>query len=120
MKNLFYTFGMVAIFIGLNLSQVNAQTVIASSELSQKEQKAEVTLAKAKLDLEKSKAKVIDLRASPEKRRQNFEKKDSQGKLSPNDIAKQTKAIDKMTSKIDKEERNIQKLEALIREKETL
>lgn len=97
-----------------------AQEVIATSELSKKEQKAEVKLANAKLDLEKSKSKIIKLKASHAKKRQNFEKKNSQGKLSPNDIAKQSKALDKLGSQIDKEQKNIERLEAFIRENDTI
>jgi len=119
MKKILSIFAIVALCSGLGLAKVNAQEVIATSEMSKKEQKAEVKLAKAKLDLEKSKANLIKLKEAHTKKRQTFDKKNSQGKLSPNDIAKYTKALDKLGSKIDKEQKNIEKLEAFIRENVT-
>jgi flagellar biosynthesis chaperone FliJ len=120
MKRILSIIVIITIWTSIGISNSMAQAVIATSELSIKEQKAEVKLAKAKLDLEKSKSKIIKLKATHTKKRQNFEKKNSQGKLSPNDIAKQSKALDNLGSKIDKEQRNIEKLEAFIRENDSL
>lgn len=120
MKKILSIITVFALWASLGISNSMAQEVIATSELSKKEQKAEVKLAKAKLDLEKSKSKIIKLKASHAKKRQNFEKKNSQGKLSPNDIAKQSKALDKLGSQIDKEQKNIERLEAFIRENDTI
>lgn len=116
MKKILSIIAVIAIWASLGISTSMAQQVIATSDLSKKEQKAEVKLAKAKLDLEKSKSKTIKLKASHVKKRRNFENKNSQGKLSPNDIAKQSKALDKLGSQIDKEQKNIEKLEIFIRE----
>lgn len=120
MKKILSIITVFALWASLGISNSMAQEVIATSELSKKEQKAEVKLAKAKLDLEKSKSKIIKLKASHAKKRQNFEEKNSQGKLSPNDIAKQSKALDKLGSQIDKEQKNIERLEAFIRENDTI
>lgn len=119
MKKLFTIFAIAAILIGVNLSQVKAQTVLSSSQPSKKEHKAEVKLAKTKLDLEKSKARLTSLNASLVKKIQTFEKKNSQGKLSPNDVAKQSKAIASLNSKIGKEQSSINKMEAFVRANES-
>jgi flagellar biosynthesis chaperone FliJ len=120
MKKILAIITVFALWVSLGIGNSMAQEVIATTELSKKEQKAEVKLAKAKLDLEKSKSKLSKLKEAHTKKRQTFDKKNSQGKLSPNDIAKYTKALDKLGSKIDKEQKNIVKLEAFIRENDTM
>jgi prefoldin subunit 5 len=45
-----------------------------------------------------------------------FQSKNSSGKLSPNDVAKMTKALEKQTKNIDKLSKDIEKLEKYLRD----
>ncbi len=70
---------------------------------------AKVKIEKYKAALEKAVAKRQDLR-------ENFEKKNSAGKLSPNDIEKITKRIEQHAESIEKLKKKMAKLEKYIEE----
>lgn len=97
-------------------SFVSAQAQESNSKQSKKEMKMASSLEKAKLDLAKSRIKVSDMTAEHAKKKEKFEKLQAKGKLSPNDVASRTKALDKLAKKIEKEEATIERLEKFIEE----
>ena len=112
MKKLILLF---ALLVGVNYfspPEALAQTVISSgidSKTQEKIEKAKIKIEKYQNDHEKAVAKRQDLR-------EKFEKKNSAGKLSPNDIEKITKKIEKQAKSIDKLEKKMGKLEKFINE----
>ncbi len=112
MKKLILLFTLLVGLIYISPSELSAQTVITSgidAKTQEKIEKAQVKIEKYKADHEKAVAKRQDLR-------ENFEKKNSAGKLSPNDIEKITKKIDKQAKSIEKLEKKMAKLEKFIEE----
>ena len=111
MKNLILA---LTLFAGLYLVSPTisfAQEVIISSSDSKTQEKVEKSKAKLEKYKEqhtKAVEKRLDLRTS-------FEKKNSAGKLSPNDIGKITKKIDKQSKSIGKLEKKMKKLEDYIK-----
>lgn len=112
MKKLIFIFIFLGGLIYLSPSEVMAQTVISSTadtKTQEKVEKSKVKLEKYKEDHEKAVKKRQDLR-------ENFEKKNSAGKLSPNDIEKITKKMEKQSKSIEKLEKKISKLEDFLKE----
>ncbi|AMQ58076.1 hypothetical protein [Algoriphagus sanaruensis] len=120
MKPFVLAFAIMAFSSFLGITKLAAQEVIVNSTLSKEEQKAIIKLQKAKEELEKSKTKLFKLEETYDKKRQRLDKKNAQGKLSPNDIAKETKAIEKLGKKIDKEKERIKELELFLQENESI
>ncbi len=112
MKKLILLFTLFVGLLYLSPSELIAQTVINTgidSKTQEKVEKAKVKIEKYKEAHEKGVAKRQDLR-------ENFEKKNSAGKLSPNDIEKITKRIEKHAKSIEKLEKKMAKLEKFIEE----
>ncbi|MEB2781606.1 hypothetical protein U3A58_14510 [Algoriphagus sp. C2-6-M1] len=112
MKKLILLFTVLVGLICLSTPEVVAQTVSTigiDAKTHEKVEKAKVKLIKYKEDHRKALEKRQDLRV-------NFEKKNSAGKLSPNDIEKITKKMEKQTKSIEKLEKKMRKLEEFIKE----
>lgn len=116
MKSLVLAFTLFSFTMILGISSLSAQEVIENSIPSKEEQKAAIKLLKAKENLEKSKIKLIKLEEAYDKKQQRFTKKNSQGKLSPNDVDKETTAIEALEKKIEKIKEKIEDLELFIQE----
>ncbi|GMQ30438.1 hypothetical protein [Algoriphagus confluentis] len=99
-------------------AEVMAQGGALENPPSKKELKETKKLEKAKADLAKKNEKLNKEKEKRIKMQNDFQNKNSAGKLSPNDIAKQTKAINNQVKKIEKLEKDIGKLEEYIRETE--
>jgi uncharacterized protein YlxW (UPF0749 family) len=106
-------FVILFLFAGNTLT-AKAQVISSDPELSKKEIKAENSLQKAKVDLEKSQARLLNLRNEYDKKRKKFEKQNSKGKLSPRAVSSHTKILNNLSKKISKELTTIQKLEKYI------
>jgi predicted nuclease of restriction endonuclease-like (RecB) superfamily len=91
-----------------------AQEVISQSEPSKKELKISNQLEKAKIDLAKAQANLLQYKRDYNKKRTKFQKDNSKGKLSPNTVAKHAKVLDNLNKKIDRELATIDKLEKFI------
>lgn len=112
MRKLIYVFILLGGLLYLSPSEVMAQEVSITNvdaKTQEKVEKAKVKLEKYQENHKKALEKRQDLR-------ENFEKKNSAGKLSPNDIEKITKKIDKHSKSIEKLEKKMGKLEEYIRE----
>ncbi|PZX50248.1 hypothetical protein [Algoriphagus chordae] len=113
MKKLIFVFMLLGGMMYLSSSQVIAQTVTTATKAELKTQEklldSKVKLEKYEQDHEKAIEKRQDLRA-------DFEKKNSSGKLSPNDVEKMTKKMDKQSKSIEKLEKKMDKLKKYIAE----
>ncbi|MEB2786693.1 hypothetical protein [Algoriphagus persicinus] len=112
MKKLILLFTVLVGLIFLSIPEVVAQTVSTigiDAKTQEKVIKVKVKLIKYKEDHRKALEKRQDLR-------EDFEKKNSAGKLSPNDIEKVTKKIDRHSRLIEKPEKKMRKLEEFIKE----
>lgn len=112
MKKLILLFSLLVGLIYISPSELIAQTVISTgidAKTQEKVEKAKVKIERYKETHKKAVAKRQDLR-------ENFEKKNSAGKLSPNDIEKITKRIEKQAKSIAKLEKKMAKLEKFIEE----
>ncbi|MDR7132152.1 hypothetical protein J2X69_004519 [Algoriphagus sp. 4150] len=94
------------------LSSANAiaqeiSTTAVDAKTKEKVEKSIASLEKHKVQHEKAIKKRQDLRT-------NFEKKNSAGKLSPNDVQKITKSMEKQSKSIGKLEKKMKKLEDYI------
>lgn len=112
MKKLILLFSLLVGLIYISPSELIAQTVISTgidAKTQEKVEKAKVKIERYKETHKKAVAKRQDFR-------ENFEKKNSAGKLSPNDIEKITKRIEKQAKSIAKLEKKMAKLEKFIEE----
>ncbi|MEB2778282.1 hypothetical protein SYJ56_23425 [Algoriphagus sp. D3-2-R+10] len=108
---------IVAIFLLGGMTHLSSTEAIAqevsitevNTKVQEKVEKAEAKLEKYREDHKKALEKRRDLR-------EGFEKDNSAGKLSPNDIEKVTKKIDKHSKSIEKLEKKMGKLEEFINE----
>ncbi|WP_192346562.1 hypothetical protein [Algoriphagus sp. Y33] len=112
MKKLIFVLFLLVGVVYLSPSEATAQEVSSAAvdaKVQEKVKKSIAQLEKYKGQHEKAVEKRIDLRT-------DFEKKNSAGKLSPNDVAKITKKIDKHSKSIEKLEKKMKKLEVYISE----
>lgn len=111
MNKLIFVFALLGGLIYLSPSEVIAQkvpTTQVDAKTQAKLEKANEKLTKNKADHEKAVEKL-------KKMRESYDKKNSAGKLSPNDVEKITKKIGKQSKSIEKLEKNRIKLEEFIR-----
>ncbi|PZX51815.1 hypothetical protein LV84_03573 [Algoriphagus ratkowskyi] len=111
MKKLIFTCILLGGLIYLSPAEVIAQSVSTSTVDSKTQEKLE----KSKIQLEKyteSHRKAVEKLA---KTREDYDKKNGAGKLSPNDVEKITKKLGKQSKSIEKLDKKIRKLEEYIR-----
>ncbi len=112
------TLGTIVAFLILQAlffsSKSWAQEVISQNEPFKKELKLSSQLEKAKIDLAKAQANLLQYKRDYNKKRTKFQKDNSKGKLSPNTVAKHAKVLDNLNKKIDRELATIDKLEKFI------
>lgn len=115
MKKLVFALALISGVFFFTQSEAYAQEVeVTTKTLDLKDQ---AKLIKAQQKLEKKEAQLLKATQKRQKDQAKFEKKNSQGKLSPNAVSKLTKSLDKQRSKIEKLQKDIEKLEKYIREK---
>lgn len=112
MKKLIFAFIITGGLVFLSLPEILAQEVSASTVDAKTQEKVE----QAKKKLEKYNQDHVKEVEKRQKLRVSFEKKNSSGKLSPNDVEKMTKKMDKQAKSIEKLEKKISKLEKFIKE----
>lgn len=108
---------ILGILVALVFTTAGNSTFAQSESTSTKnELKEEQKIQKAKVKLEKSKLKLSKTKDKYNSRLSKFERDNSAGRLSPNDISKITKKLEKQRKAIENLQKQIVKLESFLKE----